>query len=383
MGHLKKLTKPSFLLGGTVGGTRYKALRFITIRSPQFNPTHHSGPFLILLPLFTCRKSSLNRLNPFITAQVCWVVVVWVFRVVVVLQTFPAHFSVPASGAPLPLLSIPIHSPLVSNLVKSSIQKSKKQYTTFSPRPISHIKKDYCRGIAARDWIRKRRVNECRTFFHAITKLSLTLSALIPCHPSPPPPPPTPERFFLGQFTTALILHCSSYINFHCLSKKVRPFSANFSTSLPWMYSSFQPYFFATPLLHDNLPPHQLFSREDLLLHYFFTAGVLLAVIAYFIWLNSPSTSIFFTIHLPHSLLLPHKEFNADDLCIHSVGLFLNHLNCIYSLILHFFAEKIKSWMHCMQVSIMMHLSKKCTFNYCIISNIVFFLALNIFISVE
>ena len=139
----------------TVGGTRYEALIFCTIHSPQFKPTHHWGPFIILFTLFTCNKSPPNHLNPFTTAQVCWVMVAWVFQVVVVLQTFPAHVSVPTIGSPLLLLSIPVHSHLTRNLFESSIRKSKKQYTKFLPRPISHIKKDYCGEIAARDWIRK------------------------------------------------------------------------------------------------------------------------------------------------------------------------------------------------------------------------------------
>ena len=66
-------------------------------------------------------------------------------------------------------------------------------------------------------------------FFHEIARLSLTLLTLIPCHPSPLPHPPPPECFRLIRFTTALLLHSSSYIDCHCVSKRVRPFSADFS----------------------------------------------------------------------------------------------------------------------------------------------------------
>ena len=40
-GAFEETDKAGFFIGGAVGGTRYKALRFRTIRSPQFNPTHH------------------------------------------------------------------------------------------------------------------------------------------------------------------------------------------------------------------------------------------------------------------------------------------------------------------------------------------------------
>ena len=75
--------------------------------------------------------------------------------------------------------------------------------------------------------------------------------------------------------------------------------------------------------------------------------------------LYSPSTFKLLTIHLLHPKLLPHNDFTTYD----TVG---------NSLILHCFVEKNKLWMHCMQVSIMMRLQEKCTFNSCIISNIVF-----------
>ena len=115
--------------GGTVGGRRYKVLKFRTIRSPKFNPTHHWGPYIILSPLFPCSKSSLNHLNPFTTAQVCLVGVVWVFRVGAVLQMLPEHVSVTESGTLLLLLSTPVHFTLTRTLVESSIWQSKKQYT--------------------------------------------------------------------------------------------------------------------------------------------------------------------------------------------------------------------------------------------------------------
>ena len=203
----------------------------------------------------------------------------------------------------------------------------------------------------------------------------LTFSNLIPCRPSPPPPSPPPEIFHPGQFTSALPLHCSSYIDFHCISKKVRPFSANFSN----VFSMTEPTFHFHILYHPRpplsySPSHRIEYRlfvnplhwtvsESFKFHCItknvrsFSAGFSRC----FPYLYSPSNFKLLNIHLLHNLLLLHNVFSTDD----NVG---------GTLIFYLLSENNQSWMHFMQVSIMMHLSKKCTFNFCIISNIVFVL---------
>ena len=205
IGHLKKLTKPFFNWGGVVGGTRYKSLIFCTTRSPQFNCTHHWVLFMILLPLFPCRKSPPNRLNTFTIAQVCWFVVVWVFRVVVVLQTLPVYVSVPASGSPLPLLSIPVDSTMTRNLVESSIQQSKQQYTKFSPRKISHSKNDYCGGIAAHGSIRKTVRQLMQDIFQCNFQIFTHLA-----NPTFLPPLPHTASYSSRTFLLRTLYYCSS-----------------------------------------------------------------------------------------------------------------------------------------------------------------------------
>ena len=128
--------------------------------------------------------------------------------------------------------------------------------------------------------------------------------------------PSTPPTLFFSLKTNWIQKICAS-ITLDCFwiiwiafhYKKVRPFSANFSRCLPCLYS--------------------------------------------------PPTFKLLTIHLLHHLLLLQNVFATEN----TVG---------DSLILHCFAENNKSWMHCMQVIIVMHLLKKCAFNSCIISNSVF-----------
>ena len=55
-------------------------------------------------------------------------------------------------------------------------------------------------------------------FFHAIAKLSLTLSTLINSHPSTLPPPYPPEHFRLGRFTTALF--CTEVVTLIAITYK-------------------------------------------------------------------------------------------------------------------------------------------------------------------
>ena len=137
----------------------------------------------------------------------------------------------------------------------------------------------------------------------------LTLPILIPCHPSPPPHPLPPERFCPGRFTSVLPLHCSSYINFHCISKKVRG-----------VYHAC----YHLPLLN-SLP-----SKLSTLYSFY--------------------TTFFF------------REDNVGD-----------------SLILHCFKNNNKSWTHCIQVSIIMHLSKNLHLILASYLTLCLFLALNIF----
>ena len=54
-----------------------------------------------------------------------------------------------------------------------------------------------------------------------------------------------------------------------------------FSTSFTWLYSPCRLYFVATPLPHHLLLPRHFFALDDLLLHYFCTAGVSFVAIAY------------------------------------------------------------------------------------------------------
>ena len=86
--------------------------------------------------------------------------------------------------------------------------------------------------------------------------------------------------------------------------------------------------------------------------------------------LYSPSTFKLLTIHLLHPLLLLHNIFATDN----NVGDLL---------ILYFFAKKNKPWMHCMQVRIMMNLSKNVHLILASYLTFCLFLALDIFIYVK
>ena len=83
---------------------------------------------------------------------------------------------------------------------------------------------------------------------------------------------------FLVVVTPPSIYH----INFHCISKKVRPFIAAFFQRI-WRDCTHlvKIIFLPTPLPQHLLLPHHVFTKDNLLLHYLCTAGCSLIAIAY------------------------------------------------------------------------------------------------------